>query len=254
MVFLLLVCSFSSTEIDMLVRITNSCRMGCNHCMIDATPSGEHMSTDMFSRSLAFIKLHEFRIVMLSGGEPTDHPNFLIFAQMAKDSGLHPLILSNGMFLEDERKRDEILSLGIPIQITNDERFYPKKIVKFEHPLLSYEDNLRVIVPLGRAKTNNLQSERMSPLCFNLRSAIRTLHDFRQAVLYLRLKGKMCTPSINVDGSIVAGESSFCHVIGTIDSIDSELVKNIISMECNKCGLETNLSSLHRAVIGLWKN
>ncbi len=236
---------------NMLVRITNSCRMGCSHCMIEATPNGKHMSTDVFAKAIAFIKKHNFPIIMLTGGEPTDHPDFFRLAETVKDSGLYPLILSNGMFLEDIAKRDKILSLGITIQITSDPRFYPKKIEKFNHPLLNYEHEIRAITPLGRAKTNHLPSARQSPLCFNLRSLVRSFRNFNQAIVYLRLSEKMCTPSINVDGTIVAGESSLCCPIGTLDSSDDELTKNILSMQCNKCGLEDNLSPLHKRAIGL---
>lgn len=235
----------------MLVRITNSCRMGCSHCMIDATPDGQHMSVETFGKVLNFIRRNNFLLVMISGGEPTDHPDFFTIAEMARDSGLQPLILSNGMFLEDVPKRDKIISLGISIQITNDNRFYPNRIVEPEHPLLTYEHQIRIVTPIGRAKKNKLSAGRQSPLCFNLRSLVRNLKGFQQSVLYLRMNGKMCTPSINVDGTIVAGESSLCCPIGTIDSTDQELVDNISNMKCNKCGLEDNLTGIYRQAIGI---
>lgn len=235
----------------MLVRITNSCRMGCSHCMIDATPDGEHMSVDTFSKTLDFIKRYKLMMIMLSGGEPTDHSDFFQLAEMIKGNVILPLIISNGMFLNDIDKRNRILSLGISVQITNDARFYPKRIERFEHPLLTYETHIRMVTPLGRAKTNNIVADRASPLCFNLRSLIRSFSNFEEAVIYLRSYEKMCTPSINVDGSIVAGESSLCHRIGTVESSDAELVENILAMRCNKCGLEDNLSPLHRGAIGL---
>jgi len=51
----------------------------------------------------------------------------------------------------------------------------------------------------------------------------------------------MCTPSINIDGTIVAGESPLCHKIGTIDTPDTEIVQELLNMNCNNCGLEDNL-------------
>ena len=219
--------------------------------MINATPDGEHMEVNMFAKVLDWINRHNFLMIFISGGEPTDHPNFFEMAEMAKQSGLLPAILSNGMFLEDVEKRDKILSLGITVQITNDDRFYPKRIPKFEHPLLTYEHHIRMVTPLGRAKTNDLPTDRASPLCFNLRSITRSFRNFSRSVLYLRLSEKMCTPSINVDGSISAGETSLCHRIGTVDSTDEEIVQNILAMKCNRCGLENNLSPLHKAAIGI---
>jgi len=88
------------------------------------------------------------------------------------------------------------------------------------------------MVPLGRAKTNKIQGTRNSPMCFNLRSM-------------------MCTPYIETDGSILAGESKFCHKIGTIESSDEELVNCLKNMKCNYCGLEDNLPNMAKIAIGL---
>ena len=90
----------------------------------------------------------------------------------------------------------------------------------------------------------------MSPLCFNLRSITRSMGNFQDAVLYMRQIGKMCTPGVNIDGSIVAGESRFCTVIGTIHDTDETLVRNITNMRCSRCGLIENMDMLHRAVVG----
>lgn len=77
------------------------------------------------------------------------------------------------------------------------------------------------------------------------------MKDFKSAVLYLRMNEKMCTPSVNVDGSIVAGESSLCCKIGSVDSTCDELVDGILNIKCNKCGLEDNLTPMHKEAIGL---
>lgn len=237
----------------MLIRITECCRMGCSHCMIDATPKGQHMSFEMFEKAIRFSET-DF-LLIISGGEPLEHPNFFEFAQMIKKSKFNQkmvTILSNGMFLEDEELRERVLDLGFSIQITNDSRFYPRPIPNFSHPLIcGIERKLRIVSPLGRAAKNHLSSGRHSPLCFNLRSVVRNFGNFRLGVLYLRSTGKFCTPSINVDGSISAGESNQCYRIGTVDSSDSELTNNLLSMQCNHCGLEDNLKHEYREAIGI---
>jgi hypothetical protein len=91
----------------------------------------------------------------------------------------------------------------------------------------------------------------MSPLCYNLRSAVHTTGDFATAIALLRSMRKMCIPSVNVDGSISAGETNFCHIIGNVDSSNEEITKRILKMKCNNCGLEENLSPMHKKVIGL---
>ena len=238
-------------ESKMLVRITNCCHMGCNHCMVDATPDGEHMSLETFMDVIKFTKDHGDFFLMLSGGEPLDHPYFFEFANIAKKFLPFCLILSNGMFLNDEDLRERVLALNMMVQITNDPRYYPHTIPYVEHPCITYEDTLHIISPFGRAVLNKIPVTQQFPMCFNLRSASRALRSFADAILMLRNKFKMCNPSINVDGTISAGESPFCYKIGTVKFTDEELLENILTMKCNKCGLERNLSSTYKNAIGL---
>jgi hypothetical protein len=110
-------------------------------------------------------------------------------------------------------------------------------------------DKINLMSPFGRAVKNGLKSERQSPSCFNLRSAARTLKDLSKAIITLRMSGKMCTPSIDVQGNVLAGESRFCHKIGTVESSNEEILQNLLIMECNKCGLEDNLSPILKDII-----
>ena len=57
----------------------------------------------------------------------------------------------------------------------------------------------------------------------------------------------MCTPSINVDGSVVAGEAPSCYKIGDIKSTNEELTQNLNNMKCGKCGLYKNLEGRYAA-------
>jgi hypothetical protein len=256
----------------MLVRITNKCRMGCSHCLADARPDGRHMPPELFARAARFTRWIEAGrgLLFISGGEPTEHPQFAEMVEGALLDNWPPervLVASNGMFLGDAALRDRILSLGVNIQVTNDPRFYPRRIERIEHPLLVYEDEIRLLMPLGRARGNDAMERlarlppgtrggigirrRQSPCCFNLRSAVRSLGGFTAAIGVLRANGKFCSPSISIDGSIVAGESPFCHKIGTIDSTPEDLARGVLGMSCNGCGLEDDLMPEHRRAIGL---
>lgn len=222
--------------------------MGCSHCMVSATPDGEHMSLKTFEKVVGLIQRQQLMLLMVSGGEPLEHPQFFELMDLIKD--ILVIILSNGMFLEDPATRDNVLSLDIPIQITNDPRYYPKRIPKFDHPLLNYETHIRTITTLGRAKENDIPTNRIAPMCFNLRSLVQKF-GFWNSVKYLRSLKKLCIPSINIDGSIVVGEASCCYRIGTIESSDQELVQNLQRMDCNRCGMEDDLSPIHRQAIGI---
>lgn len=230
--------------------------MGCSHCMIESTPDGRHMDPDTYKESLEFTAKYDHTLVFLSGGEPTDHPHFMDFLHLAKwymNKGkvLYVLVASNGMFLENESYTKDILKVGVPFQITNDPRFYPKRIKKVEHKLLTYEDTIRLLTPMGRATTNKLQTARQSPLCFNLRSVCRHYSSLKEALTHLRGAGKMCSPSINISGRIVAGESRNCFMIGTVRSSEEVILNNINNMQCGKCGLQENLTGVHKT---LWED
>lgn len=219
--------------------------------MVNASPDGEHMTMETFRKVIGFIKANTLPLIMVSGGEPMEHPQALEFLAMAKKE-LHVVMLSNGMFVSDAGLRDAVIGLGISVQITSDPRFYKTPIQKFDHPSFMYEDRIRVVTPIGRAATNKIECNRQSPLCFNLRSATRTTGDVWTAIKILRQGGKMCTPSINVNGDVVAGESSLCRKIGTVDSTTKELTDSVCGMRCNACGLEDSLSVVHKHVIGLY--
>lgn len=235
----------------MLVKITTQCHMGCKHCMEDSLPVGANMSEDTFRKACDFIKRNEFMFVLMSGGEPTDHPQFTEFVGISKSHGLKTVVLSNGLFLKDER-RDEILNSGADFQIINDPEYYPVKVEPFSHPAIQVFDTkiMAPLSPFGRAVKNGLSIGRSSPMCFNLRSATRHFRDFKEAVLFIRGHGKMCTPSITVEGDIVAGESRFCSKIGTVESSNMELTNRVVGLRCSNCGLVNNLHDFQKKAIG----
>jgi hypothetical protein len=158
------------------------------------------------------------------------------------------IILSNGTFLYDPVFTLTLLSFRIPIQITNDSRFYPKPLPAplWQHPLLHYTEELSSVQPFGRAIKNKVSFGKRAPYCFNLRSIHQTSVSFGLTILKLRSLGKECTPSINIDGSIVAGEAPDCEVIGNVFDT-SKLHDGLLNLKCDKCGLSKNLpSSKHK--------
>ena len=234
----------------MLLKITTKCHMGCSHCMEDALPDGEDMSIQTFLKAKDFIeKVYlSLKVVMISGGEPTEHPMLMDFIQLL--NGYYIIVMSNGLvFSENPELARRLLDSDITLQIYNDSRYYPKKVTPFDHPKIVFGGKINLMSPFGRAVKNGLQSTRQSPLCFNLRSSARTLKNFSEAVLSLRMSGKMCSPSIDIHGNVLAGESRFCHKIGTVESSEEELLENLLSMECNKCGLEDNLQPMLKNII-----
>jgi organic radical activating enzyme len=237
----------------MLIRITNNCDMGCTHCLIEATPDGEHMAEETFDQVVKFLidlNLPQ-RLAMLSGGEPTKHPDLLPMIDMLHFHNYYVTVLSNGEFLHTNPVlAAEVLEAADLIQVTNDARFYPRHVPDYPHPKVYFERHIQALSPFGRAKEAEMPVERQAPSCFNLRSVTRATGTFQAGLMYLRQLHKLCTPSINPDGSISAGEARGCTKIGTVfDSLET-ITKNVRNMTCAKCGLVNRLDQKLKRAIG----
>lgn len=237
----------------MLVRITNYCDMACTHCFTNATPQGGHMTLETFEKTLKFLQTYDPHFILLSGGEPTDHPNFLEFAEMAIARIPLVLVISNGMFTAKPEYMQKILSLDLQIQITNDPRYYPTPVKTVDHPKIVYEHNIRALVKLGRAKSGGMKGTRYSPMCFNARSVSHHYSTLEAALFELRSRGKMCSPSVNVNGSIVAGEAPECGKVGTVESSGDEILQGMRRAPPNNCDAEKNLTGVPLQVWNEWK-
>lgn len=229
----------------MKLTLTNSCRMGCTHCSDNCLPTGEHMQWREFEQAVNFIKESNVSTLVVSGGEPTDHPNYLEYMQylISTIPCLSILVASNGMFLDDTEYRAKVLALDVVMyQITNDKEYYPMQVPVILHPKLAYVDRIRQCQPIGRAKENGLTRGlelSKTTKCMNIRLACKQFPDFTTATNHLIQRGRsVCDPSINTNGDIVAGEFTFCHKVGTVWESTSTLYKTLREMPldaCNKC-------------------
>jgi hypothetical protein len=222
--------------------------------MIDASsPDGEHMTKTTFAKALEISYLLGSRAIILSGGEPFDHPDIFDLISLAQERRFIVMVTSNGLFALDPEMRQRARGCGAMIQITNDSRYYGRDLSLirkiFTDNNFSFEDRIRLIFPCRRTKKAGIAPTRLSPMCFNMRSATRS-YDIISAVSVLQIQGKICSPSINVDGSIRAGETDTCFKLGTVDSTEADLDEAYRNMKCNRCGLIDNLDDQHRSAIG----
>ena len=237
----------------MLVRITNRCRMGCSHCFIeDSSPTGVHMRSQVFYDVLRFQHRIDDPVVMLSGGEPFEHPSVFKFAERAKMEGFKVVALSNGMFTLDSKLLARVVESELSIQVTHDSRYYPTKIDEdalLDLSQVTLEHCVRSVFPCSRAIKNGLVGTRLVVPCFNLRSAVLRLKGLKLAKTFLMTKGYFCTPSVNVDGSIRMGEHDRCYRVGTVEDSPNKVLCGILNAKCNRCGLEVTLSESQQDAI-----
>lgn len=235
----------------MLVRITNRCTMQCSHCLVDASPYGEHMTERVFHDTVGFVLRLGLPIMLISGGEPTENPNCVEFVRYARSYGIHLTLLSNGEFLhKNPSLRDEILKHVESVQISNDPRYYPRRVEPYNHPKVGFVSKIERVSPHGRAVKNGLKAVRRAPECFNIRSLVCHTGSFFDARVRLASMRRLCTPSVNVDGTLSAGETPSCAIIGRVTDSEFHLEEQLTQLRCNKCGLVKNLNPREREAIG----
>lgn len=238
----------------MLIKITESCHMGCSHCLSNCVPSTNHMSIDTFVDALKFCIKYDCALFgnIISGGEPTDNPNFEKFIDIyysLYNLNTVCLVTTNGHWLINNQEKVLDMLNKYPFlffQVTYDERYYPIKL-DVDNPLFKHEriggiSIVDHIYPQGRALINNIPSDNKIitvPKCTNLKLFIaQTESHSLSDVLYnlrLKLKYSKCTPAINYDGSIGLGESNLCPRCCNIYQDEQIILNSMINSKCNKC-------------------
>ncbi|HEY3567731.1 MAG TPA: radical SAM protein [Thermoanaerobaculia bacterium] len=101
------------------VELTRACNLRCPHCFVEAgAPREVEMSTDRILRLLdEWAEMGVFSVV-ITGGEPSIHPDFLRIVHYAYDLGFTVAIASNGMplthkTLEQIPQDDVIISVSL---------------------------------------------------------------------------------------------------------------------------------------------
>ena len=128
--------------------ITNQCGAGCRHCMQDSRPNiGQHMPVERVIRAMDWVagimaplnaQEHVVDQIIISGGEPTEHPDFFTILDHACRTFRYVNLCSNGLMLDNAGFRQELMRRvdgtsgssrpgQLRVQITWDRRFYPKR-------------------------------------------------------------------------------------------------------------------------------
>lgn len=187
----------------MLIKITNFCSMGCSHCLEDSTVAGQHMTRETFLAALELTERLEGlswergvpKILLISGGEATEHPDIEWFLETALAAGYRRLLITNGMWLDNPELRAKILRpdwTDLLIQVTNDPRFYPSapKGIPTDDPRVMFVPSLTVLVTLGRLKRSRLpQGPSSSPWTYLIQLPIANSIAWRCARSALRVAG-----------------------------------------------------------------
>jgi len=248
----------------MLIMLTSRCHMGCKHCMQEATARGRHMTRETFDGVLAFVREAGPWVVNVTGGEPTEHPEWAEWTrELLRIKSIKVLsILTNGAWIEDKEQRLRMARLvreskgRVKVQVYSNPLYYPDHEWTVEH-----EQQFRSIgctpdfyspifmQDLGRARKNCQRETAESdhvPSCINshlLAVQARSMHQFLMMAVQA---AKFCRPLIDPDGAIHMSESWLCPAVAHVgDGCDEAFRKMRQSRPCRGCRLYKNFEALH---------
>lgn len=239
----------------MQLQLTNKCSMECPHCMENSIKEiNQYMSLETAQKALEFIDLINPLLVLITGGEFTEHPDFFEICSLFKKYEHRILLCSNGSFIEDSIKYDKIKYMlnnyNFNLKICSIEGLYTnyESIQKHKKELQSLpnchvEDYYRInsLVPLGRAKKilkeNPYKYNNFFITCKIFYDACKIM-SFKEACNNTEQNG-FGPPFIDWKGNIHIGETLECTIIGNIFSF-KDINNNIIIPPCEKCNLFLN--------------
>lgn len=108
-----------------IVPITSACNLDCPICYTHNKNEGAyHMTEEQLTAILGHLRAAdpERRIINLTGGEPTQHPQFERIVERCVEEGIHRITVStHGLrFLKDERILERLARLGARIVLSFD--------------------------------------------------------------------------------------------------------------------------------------
>ena len=246
--------------------------MGCPHCMQESGPRGKHMTAETFEQVLAFCREAKPLIVNITGGEPTEHPDWLHMTRsvLALPSVKAVSILTNGAWIEDNATRIQMAKLirgskgRLKVQVYSNPKYY-----RDHEWTVAHEQQYRSIgctpdfhspifmQDLGRASKNCLEETEQSthvPSCINSHLIARQATDFQNFFRMCVMAAKFCRPLIDPDGNIHMSESWRCPVVSHVSYGATEAYRMMrASRPCQCCRLYQNFVKLHPQEMELLK-
>lgn len=243
----------------MLIMITNRCHMGCPHCMQESTPRGRHMTEETFEKVLAFCRDAQPMVVNITGGEPTEHPDWLYFTRciLALPSVKIVTIITNGAWIEDKVERIKIARLirrekgRAKVQVYSNLKYYKDHEWTIDHKqqfrsigCLPDFDSPIPIQDLGRARKNCREETEKSthvPSCINSHLIAKQAHSMNEFFMCCIQAAKFFRPLIDPDGNIHMSESWLCPAVAHVSDGATEVFRKMKeSSPCGGCRLYKN--------------
>lgn len=245
----------------MLIQITNKCHEGCAHCMQCSNPHGEHMDMTNFKNALRFARFLGVSSYIITGGEPTEHPQFYEFCEAlnrfikgSKVVGGFSITSNGTWFPERKAEMEELAKLDhyVGMQVYTNPKWYKDTSFILEHkdeidaiPKVFVDTHeIQSMQDLGRAKTNEqaqieVANNRYHMSCLNGHLLFKQTSSTRKLTGLDRQPGVMCKPCVDYKGNVHLSESHLCQSFGNVnENYWLEIFNNLRnSKPCCKCAL-----------------
>lgn len=239
--------------------------MGCPHCMSACTKQGEDFDKDNIMEFVNFFKVMGFRVLNISGGEPTEHPEFveIVESLIEKCQPMMVTIISNGSFVEDEMKTLGLINLvkrhnsikrKFIIQITSIKGLYKnhefitsnQKTIEKQFPADSIffeTDEIRQMRPLGRALRNPeamdavRKTHKGFTACTNSYLVAQQSPKMKDFAHNCEKAFRFCMPLVGPNLDVHMSESMLCPSVGNLmEHTPVEIFKRMKAfVPCGKC-------------------
>ncbi len=223
--------------------------MECPHCMQDSKPEPMHMSQETLDQVIQHAKEAGVHAILISGGEPTEHPQFKEITERIISEFPMIGIISNGQWIDDPEKTKILQELmknpGVFLQITNVPGIYPKGIneekIKELFPGTPIEHGPLHIMTLGRARGDERfekearEDSLTTTSCFSSALTVAQL-PYKETLRNLEIRGKFCHPLVDWKGKLHWSESWLCPSFAEISESLEEISKKAKAWRpCGAC-------------------
>ena len=103
-------CTGSKNMDYLTLFLSLRCTNACAHCLYGCSPEyGEHMSWDVFARSIVIVEENKIHMLNFFGGEPLLNPQFFPMLQTTLEKNLYLILATNCRRFEKEELFTELL-------------------------------------------------------------------------------------------------------------------------------------------------
>lgn len=96
------------------LTINRACNLRCNWCYAKMTGFNDaNMSLDTASKCIGLLKELGLNAIILIGGEPTIHPEFLNIVKEIRNAGMEAYLVTNALRFSDEKFLQKTLDAGV---------------------------------------------------------------------------------------------------------------------------------------------